>query len=272
MSDRTCSRCLQSFPRSGFSTTQWSKGGEAKCKGCTQAQLVRKCSGCKKKVPQAGYSKSQLSKGKGGKCKDCIDSKLVSASSVSASSVEKLEKTEAYRIRKDNSIDPKDRLIQFCELNTIMELGELNGCLILPETVDIPNCECAECNCECAGGNDTPLTTFTPYKYWGLPANGILQGAKKNIVKMVLKRFRYFYEIDMQWFVSNASSAEPFFDEVAAMHQTGPGIIFTEEISDWGEYILDIKEAISPWERPDNISLTEAYQARFGGTTQTRIA
>ena len=36
---------------------------------------------------------------------------------------ELFKETDAYQVRADNSIHPKDRLIKFCELSCIMDLG-----------------------------------------------------------------------------------------------------------------------------------------------------
>ena len=229
---RTCSLCQLVFPREGFSSNQWSKNEAAKCKGCAVARM---CACCNKYVSKQQYTKSQWSKGNAGKCKDCIDKRQL----------EDKEKTEAYQVRKDNSIHPKDRLIKFCELSCIMDLGELNGGGILPETVEVPKCQ------DCSGADEEKSSSMayinTPYKYWGLPPDGT-GGMKQNLMKRVMKQCSDFYDMDMKWFVANSTLVEPFFDEVASMHKDGlsPELRFTEGAGNWAQYIADVPERLYP--------------------------
>ena len=49
-----------------------------------------------------------------------------------------------------------------------------------------------------------------------------------------------------------------------------PELRFTEGAGNWAQYIADVREAISPWHRPDHLSETEAYQVRQGGTISAK--
>ena len=95
---------------------------------------------------------------------------------------------------------------------------------------------------------------------------------KQNLMKRVMKQCSDFYDMDMKWFVANSTLVEPFFDEVASMHKDGlsPELRFTEGAGNWAQYIADVREAISPWHRPDHLSETEAYQVRQGGTISAK--
>ena len=269
--ERQCTLCNENKKRSGYSKNQWNKMEGSKCKGCLNTVERRKCTRCKENIPKSGYSKSQWSKSGGGrKCKGCTDRVVAPI----APKLMDREATEADLVRKNNTIDPKDRLIKFCELNCIIRLGEMNDG-ILPEKNQVVG----------RRGEESVSYVSTPYAYWGLPSGGTFsKKAKKN----VKKQCSYFYHLDMDWFVKNAELVQPYFEEVAAMPHNGSGsqgMVFTEGL-DWGEFVNGVKESIAlegddeayeryiqyeggnsniAWRRPELID-TEAYRVRNDGT------
>jgi hypothetical protein len=128
-------------------------GSKAKPKGGTEPEaeikpsMKRSCACCKKHLPKSNYSKTQWSKNNTAKCKSCITEQQSSGASRNSPApggrqqkmtLIPLEKTEAYRVRRNKSIAPKDRLIKYCEMGYIMDLGEENNGGILPEKIQAP--------------------------------------------------------------------------------------------------------------------------------------
>jgi len=197
--------------------------------------MKRTCTCCKKHLHKSKYSKTQWSKNNAAKCKRCIIARQISGDTPTGGRQEQLiplESTEAYQVRQNNSISPKDRLIKFCELGCIIDLGLMNGG-ILPEKLQVPGCT-------------MPIPyTNTPYKYWGLPRDDSdFVGGSRNFKKRVRKRSHYFYELDLDWMVENVDLVLPYFDEVAIEgERVYNGFVF-EDVS-WAEQVEKLKAAIS---------------------------
>jgi hypothetical protein len=202
--------------------------------------MKRTCSCCKKLLHKSKYSKTQWSKNNAAKCKHCIaqqrsgDYHPGGRQEQEEVTLIPLQSTEAYRVRQNNTISPKDRLIKFCEVGCIMDLGEMNNNGgILPEKLQVP-------------GRTMPIPyTRTPYKYWGLPREGsAFDGGSKNFKKRVRKRCNYFYELDMDWMVENVELLQPYFDEVAMEgNRLYNGVVF-EGVS-WAEQVEILKDEIA---------------------------
>eukprot|EP00577_Skeletonema_sp_RCC1716_P012522 CAMPEP_0113416696 /NCGR_PEP_ID=MMETSP0013_2-20120614/25255_1 /TAXON_ID=2843 ORGANISM="Skeletonema costatum, Strain 1716" /NCGR_SAMPLE_ID=MMETSP0013_2 /ASSEMBLY_ACC=CAM_ASM_000158 /LENGTH=400 /DNA_ID=CAMNT_0000303771 /DNA_START=5 /DNA_END=1207 /DNA_ORIENTATION=+ /assembly_acc=CAM_ASM_000158 len=206
--------------------------------------MKRSCACCKKHLPKSNYSKTQWSKNNTAKCKSCITEQQQSGVSRNSPApggrqlkmtLIPLERTEAYRVRRNKSITPKDRLIKYCEMGCIMDLGEVNNGRILPEKIQTPS-----------ANGDIMMSipyTITPYEYWGLPREGALHGS--NIFKKkIWKRCDYFFDHDLNWLVENAELVQPFFDEVATEgDRSCDGFVF-EGVS-WAEQIELLKDEIA---------------------------
>ena len=95
--------------------------------------------------------------------------------------------TEAYRERNANTITPRERLINFCELQYIIHGVQPSG--IPSEAV-------------------VKFIVRTPYKYWGLPSDG---GTSNSIVM----RCTHFRDEDATWIMQNFATVQPYFAEVA---------------------------------------------------------
>ena len=93
--------------------------------------------------------------------------------------------TEAHRVRENNTITPKQRLINYCELEYVIHLGQGD---IVPE--------------ERAGID-------TPYAYWGIPSCGGSSG--------VYLRCNHFRSEDFTWLADNAELVQGHFEEVSEM-------------------------------------------------------
>ena len=101
-------------------------------------------------------------------------------------------KTEAYRVREENTIEPQDRLREYCELVSFMDHRTHE---IFPEDLYIPG-----------------PTIQSTYAYWGLsPAGG--RSASDLAV------FTYFINREMKWLMEQggARAVRPYLDNVAAL-------------------------------------------------------
>ena len=147
------------------------------------------------------------------------------------------ESTEAYRVREDGSITPKDRLVKYCELKCVLDMGELNDG-ILPENIEMID--------PCNGQIMTISSIETPYEYWGLPSQGTM-GESKAFQKQIKDDCKFFLDMDFKWMVENADLVMPYFEEVATKgNACGRGVHYDHsEGVNWGKYIDDVKMAIA---------------------------
>lgn len=202
----TCSGCKKSLHKSKYSKTQWSKNSTvtpSKCKSC----ISQRSSGCPKNPPDGRQEQPTLIP---------------------------LERTEAYRVRQNNIITPKDRLIKYCELGCMMDLGKINHVILLPEKLQVMD------------DNGVALSvsyTSTPYEYWGLPRESVRNGSK-NFNKKVIKRCSYFFELDLEWMVDHAELVKPYFDDVAIEGKRNNNGMNFEGVS-WTEQIELLRDEIA---------------------------
>lgn len=173
-------------------------GGGGSGDAAKTTEMKRTCSCCKKGLCKSSYSKAQWKKNDSAKCKRCVTQTQVKEP---VSKLKPLESTEAYRDHMNNSISPKDRLVKYCEISCVIDLGKANGGII-PEKI-IPE--------KAVKGR---RYINTPYAYWGLPSKGSLFGSNefKTEAKERCEKFR---KMGFDWLVENAELVMPYFEEVA---------------------------------------------------------
>ena len=132
--------------------------------------------------------------------------------------------TEFFRDRHIGTITPKDRLVQYLELNVIFCIGEMEGHSgLLPEMVlegnerNDPNTRCGDDSCSSCG---PAWYEPTKYEYWGLPRLGSYEGCVYGIEPgSKAKKFEIrsrcveFLRSEEEWFVTNSDKVLPLLDD-----------------------------------------------------------
>ena len=147
MATRLCAACGENHFDNAFTRTQLlKKESEARCRSCVASGKpfglgLRECSCFTQKLPRGKFSKTQWSKESGtGRCSECVSggksgsnhsgggyektarSGKVKSPVIKSGALMPLESTDAFRVRNMETISPKERLIDNCQLATLSVL------------------------------------------------------------------------------------------------------------------------------------------------------